>query len=185
MQNKKGQAAMEYLMTYGWALLVIVIVLALLLIILGGYLRGTPSCVFGEAGFSCSEITPIIKGGATGEIYGQFKHMKEEDIEIKGATFIAGQVNKDFIDTNHLWQYISGSKSLAPRTPYSFGDLIVPPLSAPGLKVYGTDGTHENTLTPGSQIRGQLWIRYNLRSDTQIGYTGYRTAVATVIANVE
>jgi hypothetical protein len=31
MVNKKGQAAMEYLMTYGWAILVIVIVLAALL----------------------------------------------------------------------------------------------------------------------------------------------------------
>jgi len=31
MQNKKGQAAIEYLMTYGWAILVIVAVLAILI----------------------------------------------------------------------------------------------------------------------------------------------------------
>ncbi|MEW6295543.1 MAG: hypothetical protein AB1467_04590 [Candidatus Diapherotrites archaeon] len=35
MFNKKGQSALEYLMTYGWALVVIVVVIAVLYILVG------------------------------------------------------------------------------------------------------------------------------------------------------
>ena len=55
---RKGQAAMEYLMTYGWALLVIVIVIAILLVILGRMVKGTPDCTFESAGFVCNQPTP-------------------------------------------------------------------------------------------------------------------------------
>ena len=57
-QHKKGQAAMEYLMTYGWAILAIVIVIAALL-----YLNpfGAPElCMFQQQGLSCSEPNPDV-----------------------------------------------------------------------------------------------------------------------------
>lgn len=65
MKNKKvsglrGQAAMEYLMTYGWAILVIVVVLALLLFYLPQFLRAPESCIFAQPGFSCSQQRPTI-----------------------------------------------------------------------------------------------------------------------------
>jgi len=58
---RKGQAAMEYLMTYGWAILVIVIVLAVLWFYLPRLLSmATPAgCVF-ASGFDCSEPPPTI-----------------------------------------------------------------------------------------------------------------------------
>ena len=49
--KKTGQAAMEYLMTYGWALLVIVIVLAILLIM--NPFSAPQSCRFDQIGFTC------------------------------------------------------------------------------------------------------------------------------------
>ncbi len=168
--NKKGQAAMEYLMTYGWALLVIVIVLALLLIILGGYLQGTPSCMFEEAGFICNDpVTPVIDSD-TNCIYGQFQHAQNEPIEINGIAFVEGQVTKDAVT------FEDASITISPRSPISFSNITD---SATGC--VGVSGS----LTPGSQVRGQLWVSYNYASDDTIGFSGNRTAVATVIANVE
>lgn len=59
-RNFRGQAAMEYLMTYGWAILVVVIVLSVLLFYLPQFLRAPESCVFGQAGFTCSDQRPLI-----------------------------------------------------------------------------------------------------------------------------
>ncbi|MCX6771496.1 MAG: hypothetical protein NTX79_05575 [Candidatus Micrarchaeota archaeon] len=49
-----GQAAMEYLMTYGWALLVIVVVIAILLIM--NPFSAPQSCKFDQIGFACDNI---------------------------------------------------------------------------------------------------------------------------------
>ena len=53
----KGQAAMEYLMTYGWALLVIVIVIAILLII--NPFSAPQGCRFDQIGFTCNN--PLLQ----------------------------------------------------------------------------------------------------------------------------
>jgi hypothetical protein len=50
--NERGQAAMEYLMTYGWAVLVLVAVIAILIVM--NPLRPQEACNFQDAGFSCS-----------------------------------------------------------------------------------------------------------------------------------
>ncbi len=190
-KNKKGQAAMEYLMTYGWALLVIVIVLALLLIILGGYLQGTPSCMFEEAGFICNDpVTPVIGGAANNMIYGQFQHAQNEPIIIHRTTFVIGQISKDSIPSDcwFLGESASRSVSVAPREPVTFGDIasLSFPADPDGLLVCNPNTPQLGApQTPGSQVRGQLWIEYNYASDDQIGFPGRRTAVATVIANVE
>lgn len=59
----RGQAAMEYLMTYGWALLVIVIVIAILLII--NPFSAPQGCRFDDLAFSCSN--PAADG--SGNLY--------------------------------------------------------------------------------------------------------------------
>src|SRR3989338_6964005 len=44
LKNKKGQSALEYLMTYGWALVVIVIVVAALVFLINPSQVGTEGC---------------------------------------------------------------------------------------------------------------------------------------------
>jgi len=56
--HRKGQAAMEYLMTYGWALLAIVIVIAALIYL--NPFRAPELCLFQQQGFSCSEPNPQL-----------------------------------------------------------------------------------------------------------------------------
>jgi hypothetical protein len=67
MKNaKKGQAALEYLMTYGWAILVIVIVLGILLLLFTNMTKiqrcQTP------VGFSCGDSQPMVKADASGQL---------------------------------------------------------------------------------------------------------------------
>ncbi len=51
--HKKGQSALEYLMTYGWALVVIVVVIAALVLLVGGQ-GNAPVCQNPGSGFSVS-----------------------------------------------------------------------------------------------------------------------------------
>ena len=63
MKNaKKGQAALEYLMTYGWAILVIVIVLGILLLLFTNMSK-VQRCMT-PVGFSCGDSQPIVKASA-------------------------------------------------------------------------------------------------------------------------
>jgi len=52
--SRKGQAAMEYLMTYGWAILVIVIVLAILTFLLPSVTKVPESCQFSDL-YGCEQ----------------------------------------------------------------------------------------------------------------------------------
>jgi hypothetical protein len=64
MKNaKKGQAALEYLMTYGWAILVIVIVLGILLLLFTNMSK-VQRCMT-PVGFSCGDSQPIVKAAAS------------------------------------------------------------------------------------------------------------------------
>ena len=64
--KKAGQAAMEYLMTYGWALLVIVIVIAILLIM--NPFSAPQTCKFDQIGFACNNMAVTTSGALLGSI---------------------------------------------------------------------------------------------------------------------
>jgi hypothetical protein len=50
--NQRGQSALEYLMTYGWALVVIVVVVAALVLLVGNPTAASDRCNSPSAGFS-------------------------------------------------------------------------------------------------------------------------------------
>ena len=63
---RKGQAAMEYLMTYGWAILVIVIVLAALLYLgVFNITERTPNQCNFKVGILCTSAKIDVAGGLT------------------------------------------------------------------------------------------------------------------------
>jgi len=63
MINKKAQSAMEYLMTYGWAILVVLIALGALFY-LGVFNPKTPNACTITAPFSCQDVKGVT--GANG-----------------------------------------------------------------------------------------------------------------------
>ncbi|MEK6835219.1 MAG: hypothetical protein AABX61_03080 [Nanoarchaeota archaeon] len=55
MNNKKSQAAMEFLMTYGWAILIVLIVLAALFAF-GIFTPRSPNTCSADAPFNCVDV---------------------------------------------------------------------------------------------------------------------------------
>ena len=57
----KAQSAMEYLMTYGWAILIIAVVLAALFAIgtFGGS-AGTPDACIAQPGYTCTTPSSVV-----------------------------------------------------------------------------------------------------------------------------
>jgi hypothetical protein len=60
--HRKGQAAMEYLMTYGWAFLVILVVLAILAYYLST-IQIPETCLFMQSGFGCEQHLLVSEAG--------------------------------------------------------------------------------------------------------------------------
>lgn len=85
-RTRKGQAAMEYLMTYGWAILVIVIVLAILAFFLPQLVRTPESCIFSQPGFSCQEKKPVIVADANNNNVGitfQLNNQQGQEVNVR------------------------------------------------------------------------------------------------------
>lgn len=92
MLNKKSQSAMEYLMTYGWAVLIILVALGSLYY-LGVFTPSTPSTCQIQAPFVCMDVRGI--GGdsdyAAGSVFevrigaGDVTNPSVTNIEINGA----------------------------------------------------------------------------------------------------
>jgi len=113
-RTRKGQAAMEYLMTYGWAILFIVIVLAILMYYLG-QLRPPETCSFFEPGFSCDVKKPVIVSEAgTNDVYVIFRldNQHGQAVDIKGVlctTKSRGDIRKDEAYAVSGLRLVSGS----------------------------------------------------------------------------
>lgn len=148
------------------------------LILTGCYGRPTPQCIFEDAGFVCNEpVVPVMD--SNGVLYGQFQHVQNETIIIKRAAFVEGMVDETDVK---CWRD-SGNIEIVPRNPTSFKDFTADTTDA-GIKGCKADG-EALTPTPGSQIRGQLWIEYTYKSDEELGDIKPRFATATVIAFIE
>ncbi len=80
---------MEYLMTYGWALLVIVIVIGVLVYI--NPFKAPEQCVFDQAGFLCEK--PILMAG--GALHGTLINGNQKAITIMGIACIKGRTAPD------------------------------------------------------------------------------------------
>ena len=85
--NKKGQVAMEFLMTYGWAIIIIVIAVAALFVLLGGFGGGVTNTCNAEAPFNCGEIR-VEDGGANDKV-----------TLTLGAKQISGSTSKNKLET--------------------------------------------------------------------------------------
>ena len=166
--TRKGQSAMEYLMTYGWAILVIIIVIAVLFYI--GVLNPrnvTPSTCTFPPGLTCASfklgdgdgILELKIGQATGRsivVYG-----------FKCTQNVSTQANNTITNV-----------SIGPGE----SAWVNGPLSPNSIKC--TDLTNTNltatTSALGESFKGKIWIWYN---ETDTGMT--RTAVGDLAAKFE
>jgi len=90
---KKGQTALEYLMTYGWAILIVIVVVAALYSL--GLTKpcrwvGTQVTGFGEVAVSS------VKFNSTGDIIFYLQRQKPGDVNVTGIQFNSSANGNDY-----------------------------------------------------------------------------------------
>ena len=157
MKNLKGQAAMEYLMTYGWAILAIVLVIAALIFL--NPFRAPEVCLFEQAGFTCNEPPPqlyVMRSDAEGNLYMNAKLWNQA-----GQTIVVKYVlctNAPGTEVPDVrtdpGQYVQGSSRI------STGSAI----TLTGVPCYDRNGERIETQQ-NQEFRGKLVIWYNYEND--------------------
>ena len=153
-RHLKGQAAMEYLMTYGWALLAIVIVIAALIYL--NPFRAPEICLFQQQGFSCSEPNPQLFVDSSGDLNMNVRIWNKlgqgviiEDILCTSAP--GGEVDRDDAQD-------AGGARISTGGSYTFEGSDV-------VECMGADGDVIDTMGAGNEFRGRLVIWYNYEDD--------------------
>jgi hypothetical protein len=163
-KSKKGQAAMEYLMTYGWAILVIVIVLVVLVSFLPQFLRTPESCIFTESGFSCQDVKPVIVAGPDGavSVTYQLNNYQGQQVQLDRVmctTAPAGNIAYDMAGTHEASEFMENTN-----------------IASGGSRVIGNPETHERlpcvdeegdqvVIAPNSDFNGNLVIWYEYQNE--------------------
>ena len=162
--KSRGQAAMEYLMTYGWALLVIVVVLAILLII--NPFQAPQGCRFDQIGFSCSD--PLVDSNGT--LYLELTNGNSNSVVIHSVNCTT--------DTSPNPPTPSGGLALNLQSQQTWE------LNSSGMAGIPCYDASHNPLKPaaGAAFSGKLWVFYNNEEDGA-GYP-VRSASATITTKV-
>ena len=168
MSDQKAQSAMEYLMTYGWAIIVILVVLAVLYI-LGIF---TPNRILGNQcnvlfKFSCNDLY-LATNGSVSFLLGQNSGTTEYNIAI-ACTQSANATGGPLPST--AWVYLNASG--ATKSSYSSSSTY---LFESGTSVFVNDvpcysgtGALLGSKDYGTAFSGNLWIRYTNLPGTQGG----------------
>lgn len=158
---RKAQAAMEYLMTYGWAILIIAIVLAALFA-LGIFRLGQGTSCNANAGLLCQN--PILNvSGLLSVNIGQGITSNMYNVQIACAASSKGSSNLpnpltafEFAQTNGglVGGYLTYNS--ANSLTLSGGSVV----NLKGITCYASGATPLNTISIGSPFTGYLWINY-------------------------
>jgi len=175
--NQKGQSAMEYLMTYGWAILIIAIVLAALFalgVFSTGNVLGT-SCI-AESGFLCQ--SPILHAGTFSVTAGQSTGIQWTTANIFFVTGGGTPSSGTFVASGGAQSgcvvYLSSGLISGQTSPLTFNAPIV--LTSSGA-LPSTCGTTFLTTT-GSGYTGALWAQYT--TSTVSGFQYVQLATVTL-----
>ena len=160
----KAQSAMEYLMTYGWAILIIAVVLGALFslgVFSGSSLLGT-SCVAGP-GFYCQN--PVLAGGKLTFSFGQ----NTGATVYNAIVWVTNQsttpsTTPPFFPTN-------GNDGSQTYTSLASGQVVTPSIS---LSAYAT-------APIGTSFTGYVWLAYNASGS---GPANLLTKVGTIVVKV-
>ena len=151
-----GQAAMEYLMTYGWALLVIVIVIAILLVM--NPFSAPQTCRFDSIGFACNNIA--VKA-TDGTLLGSITNGNNNGIIVKDVV-----CTKDKTNTPPAFS-----------PPTGFVETTV---SRQGIYDIPTTVKCDTTGVAGADFSGKIWVYYSNDEDNPATYP-VRTTSANLI----
>jgi hypothetical protein len=154
MRNMKGQAAMEYLMTYGWAILAIVLVIAALIFL--NPFRAPEVCLFEQAGFTCNEPPPQLFVDSNGNLLMNVKVWNQAGQGIQVSEVMCTNAPGNEIPETGA---VSAGQYGAPSTLNSGSsmELIrVPCVNSDGEQI---------TSQANQEFRGKIVVWYNYEND--------------------
>lgn len=182
--SRKGQAMMEYLMTYGLALFVILVVLAILVAVVLPNLQAPEACQFTQPGFTCNQRPHAIVADANGDVKVLFQldnaQGKTVNVEnILCTTSPIGNIRKNDVEAfgvavPPLEQEMTAGQSK------SVGDAAS--AITPVIWCIDESGTTLQ-LAATTNFRGSLAIVYRFTDD--VPGAPSRLAVATLSGNVQ
>ena len=163
----KAQSAMEYLMTYGWAILIIAVVLGALFslgVFSGSSIIGT-SCIAGP-GFYCQN--PVLAGGKLTFSFGQNTGATVYNaiVWVANQSTTPGTTPPFFTGSGNGVYY--GSQTY---TSLASGQVVTPSIT---LSAY-------NTAPIGTSFTGYVWLAYNASGS---GPANLLTKVGTIVVKV-
>jgi hypothetical protein len=164
-RTRKAQSAMEYLMTYGWAILIIAVVLGALFslgVFSSGNLQGTGCRAF--SGYTC--LNPVLHGGTFTATIGQASGIQWSTANV---IFVGYGVGTSGLTT------ASFAASCAQAIGALFHGQIVS-LSLTGYLSATPSTCTSFTSTVGSAQAGSIWACYATSGSACI----YMTQIATV-----
>ncbi|HNT60617.1 MAG TPA: hypothetical protein PKJ97_01410 [Candidatus Bilamarchaeaceae archaeon] len=171
MSNLKGQAAMEYLMTYGWAILAIVLVIAALIFL--NPFRAPEICLFEQAGFTCNEPPPQLYVDGNGNLKMNVKVWNQ-----------AGQniVVKEIMCTNAPGNEVPPHGRVTPAS-VQVQDQLNAGASITLVGVPCVDSRGDPIVSqPNQEFRGKMVVWYNYAND--IDQTVRHQIKANVISRI-
>ena len=161
-KNFKLQSAMEYLMTYGWAILVIAIVLVALYAL--GVFNGSaflhPSCI-AASGYICTNQTAVTETGANagnllvGLTFGQNGGSTVYNAILSLAPQSAGATSSGFPVASSL----SSNTNMCSSSSGGNCALVAGGEQQVYFQVPGPEFTSGNSI--GSQFSGYIWLNYS------------------------
>lgn len=164
---KKGQAAIEYLMTYGWAILVIAIVIVALYVMTQTQVR-TELCNI-QPGFVCNDPLPQIYSSA-GSTYANFQlHNK------MGQAIIVSAVHCTMDSPNEVNE--AYATALSPNITIASGT------SSKFTSVACERSNTNVKLASGQDFKGYVLIWYNFEND--INTSIRKIAVASISTTIQ
>lgn len=155
-----GQSAIEYLMTYGWALIIIIIVLAVLYslhVFTPGALIGANCAV--NFKYSCEN--PVLStNGTFAFILGQ--NTGQTDYNLAVACVASTNSSGLPYASAGPWRYLSANAKLSDSYNSTSAFALESGKSVPvsGSICYTTTGEALTGQNLGNQYTGQIWIRY-------------------------
>jgi len=148
---RKGQSAMEYLMTYGWAILVIAIVLAALFE-LGVFssANGLPTQCIGQSPYECTSV--LLHSGTLSVTVGQASGTGWTAVNFLFANAVLLTTLKG---ANPQYAFVTGTNSIEP------GGTGVSLASGSTYSYSNSLAVSEGLATTvGTTVSGQMWVQY-------------------------
>ena len=151
MQSRRAQSAMEYLMTYGWAILIIAVVLVALFS-LGVFKPSTASVCLGQTGFICQSAIYQANGNVIatiGQATGTSWATANVEFFAQGSSNLGSAGNPPTF-TSGVYNALSSG--------ISSGQTVAVTLPATG------------TVSPGATLSGTIWAQYTVSGSSSVYY---------------